>query len=192
MYDLSKVAHELAKLASLLAPGVEDEIGKKRNEGALVQDKIDSNKNLSWYSEQFMPVNHAPVEDTSAMVAPSLAQAQTEAQEAYGTMSHNNDFYPKNVDQRTQELLYGEGPEQEQVIARKATKALKAKRVEASKDEITLKVAKQLIQLASLMAPGIEDTIGKKRNDGPNVQDRIDSNKNFTWYTEEYKAGERN
>jgi len=186
-----EMASELAKLASLLAPGIEDQIGAHINSGEKVQDNIDINKTYSWYRQQYLPQQHGAEIPEDEFYTPSIEEATSDAMNVYGDQTHNSDFYPKTVDQKVQELYSGGSAPRQPMIARKAMQNKVSKKASRKNvDSKLLKVAQDLIKLASQLHPGIEDTIGEHKNSGTFIQDNLDSNKGLHWYKKQYLSHE--
>lgn len=171
-----EIAKELAKLASLMAPGgVEDGIGA--DDSSLVHDN--SGRHIEIHNKNFNTHKLGQEMGLGALLPaddwnpPSIAEVEARADAVYGDQSHNRDFYPKGLD-AIDELLQGRSP----IVASKSR--LQKLATQYGEDiQLVLDIAAELSKKASLAAPGIEDSIGAAHNEGPEIQDRIDSNKSL-------------
>lgn len=172
------IAHELAKLASLMAPGgVEDSIGA--DDSFAVNDN--SGRQLEIHNKNFNTHRLGQEMGMGSVLHPddlqgppvTLAEAEAHAREVYGSQSHNSDFYPKGLD-AMEELLQGRP-----AVVASTRKLAKMASLYGKEFQLVYDIANELKKFASLSAPGIEDTIGQKHNEGPAIQDRIDSNKSL-------------
>jgi len=167
-----EIARELAKLASLMVPGAEDEIGV--DDSFQVHDN--SGRNVEIHNHNFSGMKHVKDMPLSAVLPqedwnpPSLAEVQARAQAVYGDQAHNSDFYPKGLD-AISDMLMGHSP----VVASKR-KASKVASLYAEEYNLVMGIAKELAKFANFDA----SSIGTARNEGPAVQDRIDSNKSLS------------
>jgi hypothetical protein len=164
-----EVARELAKLASLMDPsGAEEHIGEVK--ASPVSDSERGSiliHNFNYDSDIVARAAQAPVLPQEDLNPPSLAEVQARAQAIYGDQSHNSDFYPKGLDAMN-EMLHGHSP----VVASKRKLAKFAAKY-GEELKLVYDIAEELVKRAGFDAA----SIGSARNEGPAVQDRIDSNK---------------
>ena len=172
-----EIAQELAKLASLMAAGPEDSIGA--DDSFQVQDN--SGRSLEIHNHNFSGMKQVRANPASMVLPqedwnpPSLAEVQSRADAVYGDQTHNSDFYPKGLD-AMDDLLMGHSS----VVASKK-KLASIQNNFGEELKLVMDIANELAKVSSSVAPGREDTIGfhAPRNEGPNVADRIDSNKSL-------------
>lgn len=172
-----EIAQELAKLASLMSAGPEDSIGA--DDSFQVHDN--SGRSLEVHNHNFSGMKQVQANPASMVLPqedwnpPSLAEVQARAQAVYGDQSHNSDFYPKGLDAMN-DLLMGHSS----VVASKK-KLAKLNDQFGDDLKLVMDIANELAKFASSVAPGREDTIGFNgpRNEGPDIEDRIDSNKSL-------------
>jgi len=179
-----EIAKELAKLASLMAEGVEDTIGLDDSSGVSSTSK----PGLAIHNHNFNTGRLGQQSGMGALLPPedwqpiSLAEAEERARSIYGQQSHNSDFYPKGLDAMN-ELLQGHSP----VVANKKTLQKFASKY-GTEIQLVLDIAQELAKRASLSQPGVEDRIGQARNQGEHIQDRIDSNKSLSTVKDLFKG----
>lgn len=171
-----EIARELAKLASLMSPGPEDGIGA--DDSSSVQDN--SGRDIRIHNKNFNTGRLGQqaglgglLHDEDKWAPISLAEAEKQASSVYGSQSHNSDFYPKGLDAMN-ELLMGHSA----IVAHKG-RLKKIAAAYGAEIQLVLDIASELAKQASQSQPGVEDRIGTSRNDGEEIQHRIDSNKSL-------------
>lgn len=164
-----EVARELAKLASLMDPsGAEEHIGQVK-----ASPVADSEKgsilihNFNYDSDIVARAAQSPVLARGDEMPPSLAEVQARAHAVYGDQSKNSNFYPKGLD-AMDALLQGHSP-----VVASTRKLNKLAAMYGEEFKLVRDIAEELIKHANFDA----SSIGSARNDGPAIQDRIDSNK---------------
>jgi len=176
-----EVARELAKLASLMDPsGAEEHIGETK--ASPVADSAHGSiliHNFNYGSDIVARAAQAPVLPHEDLNPPSLAEVQARAQAVYGDQSHNSDFYPKGLDAMN-EMLHGRPSV---VASKRKLEKFAAKYGEEFK--LVYDIAEELIKRANFDA----SSIGSARNEGPAIQNRIDSNKNLSSVQSAFRHG---